>query len=103
MPYQKKVEHQQKLSTNHKHMNYDKYQFVLDWDELPEDFKEEKITEYIEKSEKLECKECDGSGSTSIPASQEAGGSGEVAPDPEDQDQRDKAEDYIKAHFPIYF
>ena len=32
-------------------MNYDKYQFVLDWDELPEDFKEEKITEYIEKSE----------------------------------------------------
>ena len=98
-------------------MNYDKYQFVLDWDELPEDFKEEKITEYIEKSEKLECKECDGTGSTSIPASQEAGeirdeeaqtcnhcgGSGEVAPDPEDQDQRDKAEDYIKAHFPIYF
>ena len=98
-------------------MNYDKYQFVLDWDELPEDFKEEKITEYIEKGEKRECEECGGSCSTSIPASQEAGeirdeetqtcnhcgGSGEVAPDPDDQDQRDKAEDYIKAHFPIYF
>lgn len=80
-------------------MNYDKYQFVLEWDELPEDFKEEKITEYIEKGEKQECEECGGTGSTTISASQEAGeirdeetqtcsrcgGSGEVDPDPDDQ------------------
>jgi len=43
-------------------MNYDKYQFVLDWDELPEDFKEEKITEYIERGKKVECRECEGFG-----------------------------------------
>lgn len=28
---------------------------------------------------------------------------GEVDPDPEDLHQREEAEDYIKAHFPIYF
>ena len=98
-------------------MNSDKYQFVLEWDELPEDFREGKITEYIEKGEKQECEECGGTGSTTIPASQEAGeirdeeaqtcnrcgGSGEVDTDPDDQSQREKAEREIEAHFPIYF
>lgn len=98
-------------------MNYDKYQFLLEWDDLPEELREEKITAYIEKGEKRACEECDWTGSISIPASQEAGeikdeetqtcnhcsGSGEVDPDPEDLHQREEAEEDIKAHFPIYF
>ncbi len=91
-------------------MNYDKYQFVLDWDELPEDFKEEKITEYIEKGEKNECKECDGIGTQPMEIAGKEGvicesckGTGEVNPDPDDQEQRKDAERDIEAHFPIYF
>lgn len=98
-------------------MNYDKYQFLLEWDDLPEELREEKITAYIEKGEKRACEECDGSGATSISASQEAGeikdeetqtcnhcnGLGEVDPDPENLHQREEAEEDIRAHFPIYF
>ena len=91
-------------------MNYDKYQFVLDWDDLPEDFREEKITEYIEKGEKRECEECNGVGTVPMEIAGKEGvpcevckGAGEVDPDSDDLHQREEAEEDIKAHFPIYF
>jgi len=98
-----------------------KYQFNLEWDELPEDFKEQKIKEWIESGDSRDCEDCDGTGSITekIPAHQEAGevvdeqvkewgcktcdGEGKVDPDPDDLHQQEEAEEYIKAHFPIYF
>ena len=98
-----------------------KYQFNLEWDELPEELREEKIKEYILKETVRDCDDCDGEGKKDavIPAHQEAGkivdeseasgdcptceGTGNVDPDPEDLHQQEKAEESIKAHFPIYF
>lgn len=90
-----------------------KYQFNLEWDELPEEFKEEKIRQYILAGEKRDCEECDGVGET--PTAMErgdikdskqckhCGGSGRVNPDPDDLHQQEEAEEYIRTHFPIYF
>ena len=98
-----------------------KYQFNLEWDELPEDFKEQKIKEWIEGGDSRDCEDCNGTGNMTetIPAHQEAGvavdeqvkewgctacnGEGKVDPDSDDLHQQEEAEEYIKAHFPIYF
>ena len=98
-----------------------KYQFNLEWDELPEEFRNEKIQEYIEKGDKRECDNCEGEGKkdTIVPAHQEAGkivdeseasgdcpaceGTGQVDPDPDDLHQQEEAEEHIKMRFPIYF
>lgn len=80
------------------------YQFHLEWDELPEDFREVKITEYIEKSEEhLPCEQCDGQRECDGERCGHCKGTGEVTPDPDDLHQREEAEEYIRAHFPIYF
>lgn len=98
-----------------------KYQFNLEWDELPDDFKEQKIKEWIEASDRRDCEDCDGTGkqTSTVAAHEEAGeikdeqtnehdcetcgGTGQVDPDSDDLHQQEEAEEYIKAHFPIYF
>lgn len=98
-----------------------RYRFNLEWDELPDNLKDEKVREYIEAGDPRDCENCDGTGKVTetIPAHQQAGeiadeqsrevncetcgGSGEVEPDPEDEHQREEAEQDIRVHFPIYF
>jgi hypothetical protein len=57
---------------------YSNYSFCLEWDELPEELREEKIDTYIEKN----------------------GGTGA---DLASSDKRQEAENSISAHFPMYF
>jgi len=57
---------------------YSNYSFCLEWDELPEELREEKIDAYIEKY--------DGTGA-----------------DIDNPEKRQEAENSISAHFPIYF
>lgn len=98
-----------------------KYSFELEWDELPEDLRREKIEAFIEDMGPQTCLECSGDGTieNTIPARQEAGqivdeqtetiecencdGSGEVEPDINDDSLIEEAESMIKAHFPIQF
>lgn len=85
-----------------------KHQFNLEWNELPEDFRENKITEYIEAGEPTECNECDGAGtagesSTDSIECKSCKGKGVVSADPEDLHQRDQAEKEIESRFPLYF
>ena len=57
---------------------YDRFSFVLEWDELSEDLREEKIDAFIEKN----------------------GGTGA---DLQDIGKRNEAENSISARFPMYF
>ena len=62
---------------------YNKYQFVMYFEDLSEDEQEEKITEYIEKGIAL--------------------GNYDETTVVTDEDTRDDARRAITAHFPIYF
>ncbi len=76
-----------------------KYAFKLEWDELPEELREEKICRYIIDGEKRLCEECDGENIYC----KKCKGLGQVDPDPDDLHEQEEAEQDIKAHFPIYF
>ncbi|MFA5232106.1 MAG: hypothetical protein WC410_00260 [Candidatus Paceibacterota bacterium] len=80
-----------------------KYQFNLEWEELPEEFREEKIREYILAGDKRDCEDCDGSEKLEDHNCRICNGTGKVDPDPDDLHQQEEAEDDIRAHFPIYF
>ncbi len=80
-----------------------KYAFNLDWDELPEELREEKIREYILSGDKRACWECDGTGEIKNQCCKVCQGTGQVDPDPDDLHEQEEAEEDIKAHFPIYF
>jgi RecJ-like exonuclease len=80
-----------------------KYQFNLGWEELPEEFREEKIREYILAGDKRDCGNCDGLGKLENHDCRICGGTGKVDPDPDDIHQQDEAEEDIRVHFPIYF
>ena len=80
-----------------------KYAFNLDWDELPEELREEKIREYILSGDKRPCWECDGAGESEDRCCKTCQGTGQVDPDPDDLHEQEEAEEDIKAHFPIYF
>ena len=85
-----------------------KYQFNLEWDELPEDFREAKITEYIEAVEPYECYECDGAGTvgesnTEPVECENCKGKGQVSTDSGNLHEREEALESIRCHFPIYF
>ncbi|HRZ95216.1 MAG TPA: hypothetical protein P5262_01470 [Candidatus Moranbacteria bacterium] len=79
------------------------YAFNLEWDELPEELREEKIRQYILSGDKRDCWECDGTGETGGKCCKACNGSGQVDPDPDDLHEQEEAEEDIKAHFPIYF
>lgn len=76
-----------------------KYAFKLEWDELPEELREEKIHRYIIDGEKRRCEECDGENIYC----KKCKGLGQVDSDPDDLHEQEEAEEDIKAHFPIYF
>jgi len=76
-----------------------KYAFKLEWDELPEELREEKIRRYIIDGEKRQCEECDGENIYC----KKCKGLGQVDPDSDDLHEQEEAEEDIKAHFPIYF
>lgn len=80
-----------------------KYQFNLKWEELPAEFREEKIREYILAGDKRDCGDCDGSGKLEDHDCRICNGTGKVDPDPDDLHQQEEAEDDIRVHFPIYF
>jgi len=63
---------------------YENYSFVLDWDELDEELKEEKITEFMEKNY----------------VENDERGYDEYMDDP---NEKESAENAISAHFPMYF
>lgn len=65
------------------------FSFNLDWDELPEDLREQKIDEYLEKIYP------DFFDTDEPPMTLEQF--------QEEQDNRETAEEHIKVHFPIYF
>jgi len=79
------------------------YAFNLEWYELPEELREEKIRQYILAGDKRDCWECDGTGETGGKCCKACTGSGQVDPDPDDLHEQEEAEEDIKAHFPIYF
>lgn len=76
-----------------------KYTFRLEWDELPEELREEKIRQYIIDGEKRQCEKCDGENIYC----KACRGLGQVDPDPDNLYEQEEAEEDIKAHFPIYF
>lgn len=77
-----------------KTMKYANYSFNLNWDELPEELQEQKIDEVIEHGFRNgEYARLDGT--------EDAAESDEDAK--ENLHLRDEAEQFIKAHFPIYF
>lgn len=79
------------------------YAFNLEWNELPEELREEKIREYILVNDKRDCWECDVTGKIQDNRCQACGGKGWVYPDPDDLHEQEEAEEDIKVHFPIYF
>ena len=79
------------------------YAFNLEWDELPEELREEKIRRYILSGDKRDCWECDGTGEIEGKCCKACGGKGQVYPDPDDLNEQEEAEEDIQAHFPIYF
>jgi RecJ-like exonuclease len=80
-----------------------KYGFNLEWNELPEELREEKIRQYIQAKGKTDCWECDGTGKIGNACCKACEGFGKVYPDQDDLREQEEAEDFIKAHFPIYF
>lgn len=70
---------------------YEDYQFVMEWNELPEDYRQEKIEEYIEKCWR------DGE------YQDEKGNKRPLDEVLQDYDVLQEAERQIEAHFPIYF
>lgn len=89
------------------------YAFNLEWDELPQDLKDEKVRQYILASDLRDCDACDGVGeiATSMDRGdieetkecQRCEGSGQVEPDADDIHQQEEAEEIIRTHFPLYF
>ena len=80
------------------------YAFNLKWNELSDELREEKITEYIEMDAGMECEDCGGAGINPQEATcKSCGGKGSIPANSDNQQVRDEAEDSIKAHFPIYF
>lgn len=75
------------------------YLFNLEWDELPEELREEKISQYILDGGKRQCDKCEGEDIYCKVCK----GLGQVDPDPDDVHEQEEAEECIKAHFPIYF
>jgi len=73
------------------------YAFQLNWMELDEDLKEQKISEYIEKN--IIDYERDFAERNNIPEGQVADMSNVV----EDEENREDAERKIMSYFPIYF
>ncbi len=76
-----------------------KYAFNLEWNELPEELREEKIRQFILDGEKRLCDECDGENIYCKTCK----GLGQVDPDPDNLHEQEEAEEYIRIHFPIYF
>ncbi|MFA5961974.1 MAG: hypothetical protein WC848_04800 [Parcubacteria group bacterium] len=76
-----------------------KYAFNLEWNELPEELREEKIRQFILDGEKRLCDECDGENIYCKICK----GLGQVDPDPDNLHEQEEAEEYIRIHFPIYF
>jgi len=68
---------------------YDNYCFVLDWDDLPEELKDEKIDAYLEKTYP------DFFDTEEPPMT--------LAQFQEEPDNRETADQHIRVHFPIYF
>ena len=90
------------------------YQFNLEWQDLPEELREELIDKYLEAGDGYPCDHCDGTGEiktegevngiqTSLTEQcSECEGKGMVK-DKDNLHHRDEAEMDIEARFPIYF
>jgi len=63
-------------------MSYENYSFVLYWEDLPEDFREQKIEEVMRKWEITDP---------------------EGVKEMTEEELRERVEDFIKDHFPVYF
>lgn len=71
-----------------------KFSFTMEWDELPEDFREQKIDAYLENMYPDFYDPDDDGANGPFPT---------LAQFQEEPDNRENAEQHIMVHFPIYF